>query len=159
MTGGDELTTHNPDVRKHSLNLRGSTPRALAQIRQWIIAHLSFLSRAHVEDVVQVADELTANAYEHGDGPHVIHLIHQPHPCRTTVEVEDSNTAALTLGYSRFGPGAHRGRGLTLVDQISQAWGVRQAATSNGAKTVWAHIAGDTPSCPDTPERAPTSAG
>lgn len=139
MTGGDDSVTPK---HKHSLDLRGSTPRALSQIRHWITTQLPWAGRAHVESVVQVADELTANAYEHGDGPQAIHLIHEPRPCRTTIEVDDSNTAAPTLGHSRFGPTAHRGRGLRIVDQIAQAWGVRRAAKPDTAKTVWARIAG-----------------
>jgi anti-sigma regulatory factor (Ser/Thr protein kinase) len=137
MSGEDELADDGEHRHKHSLDLRGSTPRALAQVRRWIAAHLGSLGRAHVQTVVQIADELTANAYEHGDGPHAIHLIHEHHPCRTIVEVEDSNTASLTLGESRFGSAAHRGRGLVLVDQLAHDWGV---APSDGAKTVWAHV-------------------
>ena len=99
MTGRDEVVTDTMNRRRHSLDLRGSSPRTLAQVRQWIVAQLSWLGRAHVEDVVQVADELAANAYEHGDGPRAIHLIHQQDRGQTTVEVDDSSSAAPTLGH------------------------------------------------------------
>lgn len=98
------------------------------------------LDRSYVENVVLVADELTANAYEHGGGPHTIHLIHRAEPSQTIIEVDDSNTDTPTPGHSRLGPAAHRGRGLRLVEQIAQAWGVRSKAAPNTAKTVWARV-------------------
>jgi anti-sigma regulatory factor (Ser/Thr protein kinase) len=142
MSGEDEPVDDGEHRHKHSLDLRGSTPRALARVRRWIAAQLASLDSADVQTVVQIADELTANAYEHGGGPHAVHLIHQRYPCRTTVEVDDSNTAAPTLGESRFGAAAHRGRGLVLVDQLAHDWGV---APSDGGKTVWAHVSCQAP--------------
>jgi anti-sigma regulatory factor (Ser/Thr protein kinase) len=133
------MTDENEPAR-FSLDLRGTDPRALAYIRRWIAKQLAMLDRSYVENVVLVADELTANAYEHGGGPRTIHLIHQTEPSQTIIEVDDSNTDTLTPGQSRLGPSAHRGRGLKLVEQIAQAWGVRSSTGPNTVKTVWARV-------------------
>jgi anti-sigma regulatory factor (Ser/Thr protein kinase) len=127
-------------VHEVILDLRGSDPHVLPGIRRRIMAELAELGRPHLADVVQVADELATNAYEHGDGPHVIHVRHDRGACQTTVAVEDSNQSRLTLGESRFGETAHRGRGLLLVDQIADAWGVHDSTADRRTKTVWARI-------------------
>ncbi|TDV47948.1 ATP-binding protein [Actinophytocola oryzae] len=127
-------------VGSHSLDLRGSDARGLRRLRQWLSAVLADLGERHVTEVMQVADELASNAYEHGDGPQMVRLHHCVVDGRTTIEVEDSNLETVTVGQSRFGEAAHRGRGLVLVQNIARAWGVRRRA-GTGRKTVWAVLA------------------
>ncbi|TDV48752.1 ATP-binding protein [Actinophytocola oryzae] len=129
-----------PHAPVASLDLRGKGPRALGEVRRWIGRVLARLSRAHVMDVIQVADELTSNAYEHAGGPGVIHVTIRLAPCSVIVEVEDDDPAMPTMGRSRFGSRACRGRGIQLVDRLSCSWGVRGPASGHGTKTVWAEI-------------------
>jgi anti-sigma regulatory factor (Ser/Thr protein kinase) len=142
----DGLDTRSPagsaaGARVHSLDLRGSDPRALRRVRQWLTVVLADCGDEHIGEVMQIADELVSNAYEHGGGPQVIRLCCGRVPGRTVVEVEDSNMDALTVGRSRFGTAAYRGRGLMLVRALSAAWGVRREPGS-GCKTVWAEVVG-----------------
>lgn len=139
MTEG--LGTRQPtgDPCVDSLDLRGSDARALRRVRQWLATMLGDREDDHVAEVTQVADELVSNAFEHGGGPQVIRLYRDSGPGRTTVEVEDSNLDMPTMGRSRFGEAAHRGRGLVLVDELANAWGVR-GENGSGCKTVWAVV-------------------
>jgi anti-sigma regulatory factor (Ser/Thr protein kinase) len=130
-----------PDGPSASLDLHDTGPRALGEIRRWLRARLARLSRADLDDVIQVADELASNAYEHAGGACAIRLTHHRARCSVTVEVEDDDPATPTLGRSRHGPAACRGRGTVLVDQISRCWGVRRPAFGHNTKTVWAEIA------------------
>lgn len=141
MTRGSQVLvdTAGQRARTASLDLTGSGHDSLARVRRWIASTLTGASTGHLDDVILVADELTSNAFEHGEGPLGIHLTHRRAPCRTTVEVTDRNQAELMLGESRFGPTAHRGRGLVIVDRTAQAWGVH-TSLAGGTKTVWARI-------------------
>jgi anti-sigma regulatory factor (Ser/Thr protein kinase) len=94
------------------------------QVRRWAATELADLGEDHLADVMLVAIELVTNAYDHGNGPRMIRLTPSPELCMITVEVGDSNTVEPVLGVSRFGVAANRGRGMTLVDRISECWGV-----------------------------------
>jgi hypothetical protein len=137
----------DPDGHTASLDLHGTSPRDLSEIRRWIGAELVELGQAHIDDVIQVADELTSNAHEHAGGPCAIHLTHHQAPCTVIVEVQDDDPALPTLGRSRFGPGACRGRGTVLINQLSRAWGVRRPTPGHITKTVWAAISGTNKTC------------
>jgi anti-sigma regulatory factor (Ser/Thr protein kinase) len=139
MTSGGSPAVQ-PRGFRASLQLAGSSASSLTRVRRWLTEKLSGLERDHRQDVIQVADELTSNAYEHAGGPHAIHVSRHQLPCLVVVEVEDAAPATPTLGHSRFGTGAHRGRGLVLVDELADAWGVRRSGAHGGGKTVWARI-------------------
>ncbi|MGB3437613.1 MAG: ATP-binding protein [Actinophytocola sp.] len=129
------------DRHRHTLELTGSDAHALTRVRRWIREMLVGVGHAHVLDVIQVADELASNAYEHAGGPRAVHVCHRSAPRQTTVEVDDTSPLGrLTLGTSRFGKAACRGHGLQIVDQLTSAWGVRCTVEGRGGKTVWAEI-------------------
>jgi two-component sensor histidine kinase len=129
-----------PDESTASLDLHGKGPHALGAVRRWLGVELADLSRDCVVDVIQVADELTSNAFEHAGGPSTIRVTHDHAASLVTVEVEDEHPAAPTLGRSRFGPGAHRGRGMVLINELSCSWGVRGPTADHHTKTVWARV-------------------
>ncbi len=87
------------------------------------------------EDLLLVATELVANAYEHGTAPRVLRVARFDHSGHVIVEVEDGTPTQPVLGRSRLG--ANRGRGLTIVAGIAERWGVRAV---NMGKTVWARL-------------------
>lgn len=141
MTSGG--TFASAEGHSHSFDLRGTDVRALARVRRWIAAELAELGPAHIGDVIQVADELAANAYEHAGGPCAIHLHQRREPCLTTIEVDDAAPTKPTVGRSRFEKTANRGRGLVLVTRLAHAWGVRDTHRGPGGKTVWAQVTCD----------------
>jgi anti-sigma regulatory factor (Ser/Thr protein kinase) len=126
---------------------RGVPP--LVRVRQWVAALLAGVADDHLGVVLLVCTELVTNAYEHGRDPCRIRLQHRRVPCRVRVEVADTSPEPPTLGRSRLGD--RRGRGLIIVDNLSQAWGVHSA---DRGKIVWAHLSCDDvdrgiPRCPD----------
>ncbi|TDQ00422.1 ATP-binding protein [Labedaea rhizosphaerae] len=122
-----------------SFDLRGSRPTVLAHVRSWIGAVLEDLGRERLADIVLIADELVANAFDHGGGPHEVRVSRMRTPCWVGIEVDDSGSDQPVLGRSRF-PADYRGRGLVVVDNLAQAWGVT-TDPDRGVKTVWAHVA------------------
>ncbi|MEY9886540.1 PAS domain S-box-containing protein [Catenulispora sp. MAP12-49] len=79
---------------------------------------------------VLLASEVLANAVRHGHGPIRLRLLRTR--AHLTVEVTDHSTRKPRC--LNAGADAESGRGLSLVDAISEDWGVRP--TNNG-KTVW----------------------
>jgi anti-sigma regulatory factor (Ser/Thr protein kinase) len=116
------------------LDLRGSDVSALAGVRRWASRLLAGLDDRCLEDVLLVTSELVANAYEHGAGPLCVRLAHLPHPCLVAVEVDDANPAPPV-----FRQPALRGRGMWLVDRLSEAWGVH-TDSPGGGKSVWTRL-------------------
>lgn len=121
------------------MNLRSTGPERLPAVRRWAAAELSLLAADHLADVVLVMTELVTNAYDHGGGPVCVRLRCSEPPHVVVIEVEDTNTALLTPGRSRFGVDTYRGSGLTLVDRITTDWGVTVHVDDTG-KTVWAEV-------------------
>jgi len=121
-----------------------SASKARDFICQHLVAHgLLYL----VEDIRLVASELATNAMVHARTPFVVTLAEMNGgvlltirdgstsvPVRTTPQVMDMG-----------------GRGLVLVELLSQEWGAR--TDSDGSKSVWASFATRT-----RPESAPVSA-
>ncbi|MGW4164829.1 SpoIIE family protein phosphatase [Streptomyces sp. NPDC004788] len=97
-----------------------------AAVRAWGAGNRSF-------EIELVADELVTNALMHTDGGAIVTLRMLPGPeRRLRVEVEDRSSA---LPRRRdAGDSGVSGRGLLLVDNISDAWGVEPRG---GGKCVW----------------------
>lgn len=93
------------------------------------------LSEDDLHDVMLVATELVANAYDHGQRPCQVRFTRCAQPPYVRVEVDDTSPRQPILGRSTVG--RYRGRGLMLVDKIAKAWG---ATTRTVGKTVWATI-------------------
>ncbi|WP_409186527.1 ATP-binding protein [Amycolatopsis sp. VS8301801F10] len=132
------------------VDLHGTAPPDLARIRRWASRNLSSLRDDHLSDVHLVVTELVDNAFNHGHRPIQLRMSHTPDPCRVRIEVDDSSPYRPMI--ARPSPDRAGGRGMLLVAQLSDAWGV-VAAPGVGGKTVWAEI-----SCAG-PERTPCYAG
>ncbi len=120
------------------LDLRGTQSTELHQVRHWMSRTLRDLDKDQLVDVLMVADELLANAYEHTSGPSCMRLAYRPVPCRVVVEVYDLSPAQPVVRHPA-GLVPH-GRGMQLVDECSDAWGTPDDPRTGG-KTVWARIA------------------
>lgn len=138
--------------RSWAKDLRGAGPETLSDVRAWARGVLPDLGRDHLADVLIVAVELVTNALDHGGGPELIRLTRSRRPCVVAVEVEDSNTATLTPGVSRFGEAGHRGHGLVMIANVARDWGVRCDEPA-GRKTVWTEVG-----CAESPCAPPSAA-
>jgi anti-sigma regulatory factor (Ser/Thr protein kinase) len=79
-----------------------------------------------------LTSELSSNVVDHAHTPFTVSVSHDDLGA-LTVEVHDDSPQVPVL--IPLEPGASRGRGLHLVDGLSQAWGVTVAP--DDGKTVW----------------------
>jgi anti-sigma regulatory factor (Ser/Thr protein kinase) len=86
------------------------------------------------DDVILVVGELAANAVLHAHTPFTVILSRRRN--RLTVEVADHSSRLPVPVAPR--PDAVSGRGLLLVEAVSDAWGVRPDATDG--KLIWAEF-------------------
>ncbi|MFJ9866190.1 ATP-binding protein [Streptomyces sp. NPDC101165] len=107
-----------------------ATPKAVPELRH----HL----RTHDFEVRLCATELLTNVIDHlGEGaPVTVRVTATPHG-HTRVEVTDPDPRTLPVLVPPTDT-AESGRGLALVGQLSQRWGVDQGADR---KTVWCELA------------------
>jgi serine phosphatase RsbU (regulator of sigma subunit)/anti-sigma regulatory factor (Ser/Thr protein kinase) len=114
-----------------------AAPGAVQQARAFLRAELA----AHLDDdaagvAVLLASELVTNAVVHAASE--LDVLWEADGSCVTVAVRDADTGPLTR---RPGSGAELvegGRGLLIVDQLSQAWGTEH---DGGRKTVWFRLA------------------
>jgi anti-sigma regulatory factor (Ser/Thr protein kinase) len=107
-------------------------------------------SQQLLEDARLVVTELVTNAVQHAHGSPTIRLqLTLSQAGRLRLSVTDHSTA---LPAARaFDPAAHRGRGLHLVGQLTNRWGVHRTRTG---KLVWAELGNDAES--SAPARTPS---
>jgi anti-sigma regulatory factor (Ser/Thr protein kinase) len=79
-----------------------------------------------------LASELSTNAVHHAKTPFTVAISHD-RDGNLTVEVHDHDPSLPVI--KDVGPTALRGRGLRIVDEFSQAWGVTML--HDDGKTVW----------------------
>lgn len=131
----------SPSDRGVTLELAASGT-APAQARRFVIAQLRQWDLAHCEDAAALlVSELVTNALLHARTDMVVGL--NRINGRVVLEVTDGSSQAPTA--RRFSLHAGTGRGLHLIESMSQDWGVR---TLPSGKTVWAELSVD----PDEPQ-------
>ena len=86
------------------------------------------------ETVTLLTNELVTNAVLHADSDITVMVCMDKGVVR--VEVADGSTR--TPSDPHYGGEAQTGRGLTLVEKVSDAWGVTKRS---GGKTVWFEVA------------------
>ncbi|MFB7591595.1 SpoIIE family protein phosphatase [Streptomyces sp. NPDC056169] len=111
-----------------------SDPEALSSARHMIRAAVRAWGGGERADEIElVADELMTNALMHTDGGAIVTLRVLSGPeRRLRVEVEDRSSALPRR--REAGEAGVSGRGLLLVEQISDSWGVE---SRGGGKCVW----------------------
>ncbi|QFZ19713.1 ATP-binding protein [Saccharothrix syringae] len=125
--------------RALALELTDEVP-PLVRVRRWAGDVLADLTDDELGDCMLVVTELVANAYDHGEEPRRVRLHRSSDPCSVRIEVDDGSSGEVVVGRSRLG--AHRGRGMVLVANLSACWGVEQRERG---KTVWAEVACSAP--------------
>ena len=114
-------------------------PASIPGVRRFVRAALAEVEpelRARAELVVS---ELATNALRHGAGDLLVAVLVERG--RVRIEVADASPA-LPLA-RRPGPDDPGGRGMLVVDALSQAWGVEPAGEARGGKVVWVTLAPD----------------
>jgi len=104
--------------------------------RAFVLAycHRHHLSVGSTDDAVLLTSELLSNAYLHARSPTVLTVT----LLDRTLRVEVSDDAETQPAPRAPGPGSTGGRGMRLIDEVSQRWGVRQRT---GGKSVWFELA------------------
>jgi anti-sigma regulatory factor (Ser/Thr protein kinase) len=117
-------------IRRRRLQLARSTSAARAARRfvAQIVAESSVSDR--LEDLAVVVSELVTNAVEHGLEPLVLEIEADGGALVRVSDAGGGEPAIKSASTTRV-----RGRGLALVRDLADAWGVEHSA--NG-KTVWA---------------------
>ena len=110
------------------------TSSAPGAARAFVHEHLSEETRPDVLDAVDLCvSELVTNAIDHAQPPYRLRLSERGRILR--IELEDA-TVEPPIVRSQH-PLQARGRGMYLIETLSQAWGV---LPSDHGKTVWAEF-------------------
>lgn len=111
-------------------------PSSAALAREFVSKHLVANHLAHlVEDVRLVASELATNAVAHAQTPFVVALRRTKESVWLAV-IDESAKAPV---HSSAGPTDLGGRGMTIVESLSESWG--SSTDPHGTKSVWASFA------------------
>ncbi|MDX3659759.1 ATP-binding protein [Streptomyces sp. ID05-26A] len=105
----------------------------IAKVRRWARSVLCDLIEDDLVDVLLVVSELTSNVFDHARFPARVKLRRSAEPCVVGIVAEDSSPVLPRLHPST--PDSARSRGLVIVEQLSERWGVVQRLAG---KSVWA---------------------
>ena len=129
-----QVYEHSDGVGTHDvlhLDL-AATPRAASEARRALHAFLEGTDyEPRAEDAALALSELVTNAVLHGREPLALRLVLRAD--RLRAEVRDGSP--LTPSFSMLDPAAVTGRGLLLVANLADRWGLEPVA--GGGKAVW----------------------
>ncbi|WP_218040173.1 ATP-binding protein [Actinomadura sp. WMMB 499] len=83
-----------------------------------------------------VVCELVTNGFRHGEGPIVVRVFRDERDGLVVIEVWDGGAGRPVVQPANYA--ATSGRGLLLMSEIVQAWGVREL--NEGGKITWAKL-------------------
>ena len=121
-------------AERTTIGERDFTPDAasVAQARRYVLSLLE-LDPTTTESVQLAVSELATNAVLHARSPFRVRISRDDESAR--VEVFDHSSAPAAR--KDYGPSAVTGRGLTIVERVTDAWGV----TPDGSgKWVWFEV-------------------
>ena len=130
-----ELNTKAGDATPHVWVLPAE-PASAGFLRRELRVLLEPLPPAQLDDVVLAASEVVANAVLHGAGPVTVWVWSGRRGLR--VEVTDNGGGTPQLAQA-VAPHEESGRGLLIVDEIADRWGVTPSDQGPG-KTLWFEI-------------------
>jgi anti-anti-sigma factor len=115
-------------------------PESIAQARHFIRTALRELPLQVVEVAELLASEVATNALQYSGRDFTVAVAH-PHDARhLRISVTDRGAGEPTIRQPDVT--AERGRGLQLVDALSERWSVERSA-EDGTKTVWFELLAD----------------
>jgi anti-sigma regulatory factor (Ser/Thr protein kinase) len=91
-----------------------------------------------IDDVLLATSELTANALQHGTGAPQLSAVRRAHT--VTVALTDGRPDVLPVVQRMRGASASSGRGMAIIDAISNHWGI---TVYHDRKVVWCELADD----------------
>ena len=106
--------------------------QAVSDVRRRLRCECHGLSDAVLDDAMLLTSELVTNAIRHGRGEVTVRL--WPGPPTIRLEVSDQNPRAPAMRDTDVE--AEQGRGLAIVDALSDRWGSAPPPPPAG-KTVW----------------------
>jgi anti-sigma regulatory factor (Ser/Thr protein kinase) len=113
-----------------------ATKASVRSARMFVRDFLEELDDNQTDKLLLLASELATNAVRHAATPFVVEILRQG--VTICVSVRDRSKRGVAMG--RPPVDAESGRGLSLVDTLSDAWGVRW--TKHG-KVVWGEVNAD----------------
>jgi hypothetical protein len=136
VEAGSVVTIADENAASPVVDLPVERDAVVPDLRRKVEAALCDLGEEHRYDVLLVVTELVSNVLDHTAGVGRLRVLREAAPCQVVVEVDDTSAAQPRHGQSRLG--SHRGRGMVVVDTVSNDWGTRRRAESG--KTVFAVI-------------------
>ena len=126
-------TAAQPEIPTIILDSSDQAPRLARRFlaerfREWAIGD-DYVGRL-------VVCELVTNAYLHGEGPIIVRVFRDGYDGRVIVEVWDAGEGRPVLRPENYA--ASSGRGLLLMAELVEAWGVRPL--NEGGKITWAKL-------------------
>jgi serine/threonine-protein kinase RsbW len=108
---------------------------SVTEARRFVLGALSDVPTPSREEIAVMVSELATNALRHGETAFTVCVEQTPHTVR--IEVTDGGQGRPAVRSP--GPSEPSGRGLRIVESLSDTWGV----TSDGGagKTVWFTLA------------------
>ena len=107
-------------------------PSSIARARHFAAAHLEMLAKSDTDAVLLLVSELATNAIRHASSGFTLAIDVQDETIRVSVEDEGAGQPVITS--PPFTQSS--GRGLKIVDLLSDRWGVVPACAEHG-KSVW----------------------
>ncbi|MFF2846496.1 ATP-binding protein [Streptomyces sp. NPDC058001] len=95
-------------------------------------------------DAVLIVSELTTNAIRHTSSKQILCCAGLTSDGLVHIEVHDHDVAPRSLPPRCAGPDDEGGRGLLLVQEIADKWGVERSLLTGG-NAVWAALTGEPP--------------
>jgi serine/threonine-protein kinase RsbW len=138
-----------PDTKASTLTLPAE-PASAAVAREFVRDTLRGSNQASLEDAALLCvSELVANAAQHTPSTYCVIRVTAA-PGDILIEVTDEGIDLPSLGSLQPLPGRDHGRGLHIIEALSQEWGVRR--DPDDGKSVWVRISGTSAGPP--PNRA-----
>lgn len=109
-----------------------NTPAAPAAARRYVREALAGQPDCVVDTASLIVSELATNCVRHAHTDLAVTIEQTESQIR--VDIADAGTGVVTPRHP--GPAEVSGRGLRIVDRLSDAWGVREYANGDG-KSVW----------------------
>lgn len=108
----------------------GATPESVRDARRFVRDAVAPIDDDLADDAALLTSELATNAVIHARTGFVVTIRHAPDGVR--VEVRDGSTAPARR--SRYSATSGTGRGLGMVDDLAETWGVEE---SGDGKAIW----------------------